>query len=515
MALTLNIGSLKATGLRIIRKLAFNFSGRPQTNSDGGILGAAWNWLTGAVGWLFSAIGNIFSFTLTTLWGWLVKTTAFLWNFNWNITDEGIDKSIEANFNSLAARIGEASGEAVGTIVGAGLLGGTLFLFNPNVARQAIANAAPEIADEIISNLSAIMKGCGQTLTQSAILWGYKNIRALLKESPTVISAILGPDGVEASKKWGEKGAEPWSFALQYEKWLDTLGDGWERNFVENFLEGLAEGIVEGGFILASEYDQIKRMQSQRQEILGQRRTVEVRYDRDIPEERIVVRGREELIRNSLPQQLATYNMLRNRDVGQWVGLPYLDWARNNPSAIALTIFWSNRAPGKQRVEGERLTRMQVHLEDLKSSKLDWETIKNAAGRLGHNWGPWSARGTLSTKKAIKIYGATERDAIERLESLVQLIDGDLLSINATEEKRFGRRASNQSMRKDPTRVYPNYCCLLVAQKSLRSEDTRGTLSGDYKYHRFRVELFPERKPSTADDILKESVRLVGTGLIG
>src|SRR5574339_1127736 len=54
------------------------------------------SWIVGAakkvVGFVINTLGNAFSFSFSKLWSLFVSTSTFIWNFNFNATDEQLDQ---------------------------------------------------------------------------------------------------------------------------------------------------------------------------------------------------------------------------------------------------------------------------------------------------------------------------------------------------------------------------------------------------------------------------------------
>jgi hypothetical protein len=58
------------------------------------LLGSIWGGLTNLTGFIVGALGAI-GFSFVTLYNWLRGGISFIYNFNWNITDQQIDQQLK------------------------------------------------------------------------------------------------------------------------------------------------------------------------------------------------------------------------------------------------------------------------------------------------------------------------------------------------------------------------------------------------------------------------------------
>ncbi|TAG73301.1 MAG: hypothetical protein EAZ23_10865 [Oscillatoriales cyanobacterium] len=74
----------------------------------------------------------------TKLWSWIVGGVQFIANFNWNISDESIDKQIEGLWDAFGGLLGSAVGRAIGWI-GCGLVpAAAIMTFNEALATHLL-----------------------------------------------------------------------------------------------------------------------------------------------------------------------------------------------------------------------------------------------------------------------------------------------------------------------------------------------------------------------------------------
>jgi hypothetical protein len=261
-----------STGLRtFIRSKA----GKLDTSSGGigGIIQWVFNAALGFTGWIckifWDLVSKAVSWTFTALWGAFTSAVSFIWHFNWNQSDEDLDKSLKSAWDSFGGQLGGLAGRAAGSLIV--LSGGVaLFCFNEALGLHVLRAVGEEALDELISSavpvLQSIRNLIGRWLFQNA----YKSIRDYMGANPDsfyetnaqlverqIRGEITQAQREEIQKKRDALKAErkPWSFASAFEEWIETFPEGFIRNFVEEFFEEGFEAINELGYIAFSAVD--------------------------------------------------------------------------------------------------------------------------------------------------------------------------------------------------------------------------------------------------------------------
>lgn len=471
--------------------------------------------------WAINTIQSIKSWGLTELWGLFNANRQFVWNFNFNASDEALEEQLRSQRVALAAQLGGAVGCSVGWAAGmaagaaldAGVsaagqaLGMPLLVFD----RAAMMHGLKVAGEEGLDELSAMFGNFARNLILFnlrffAIKW-YKNIRRLIKLSNRYGLAALLPDGVnQAIENWGAKNAEPWSFAIATENAIESIPNEGIRAFAENFIEEADECFIEAGYIYAASVDGYKQnLMDTREAVLGVQQTVEIVPDRDAPDEVIVVSGRDQVARGAIMSSLATHQMVQNRDMGQIVGRDINEAMLNQTphSTLSLRLRWSPRkeppfTKTQHALDGfnpNLWTAPEFNLPWLDPVKMDWDRIKRAAGGLeGFESGPirvsayigWPELGLAG--RAVTIFAGTRSEGRRILESLADLSSGELHSI------RYGERQNDPNnpnlTQKERVRVYPQYCYVTSQRREIDKSKGRGTLTGNWSPRRERVELW-------------------------
>ncbi|MEH1973826.1 MAG: hypothetical protein V7L02_11640 [Nostoc sp.] len=114
MAITFDLAKLTSravrsdVGTRIIRGMEQGVTKQGGGNGVVNFVGWVFNTSWSLTGFLLGKLAGYFKFSWTTFWSWFVATKQFIWNFNWNATDEQLNASIKAQWTALAGQIGGA-----------------------------------------------------------------------------------------------------------------------------------------------------------------------------------------------------------------------------------------------------------------------------------------------------------------------------------------------------------------------------------------------------------------------
>lgn len=232
--------------------------------------------------------------------------------------------------------------------------------------------------------------------------------------------------------------------------------------------------------------------------------------------ERIVLKGRAEMLKPIITEILAIHQLIENRDIGEFCGSALEDVVKAKPQPLKIKIlFYSvSEPPWRNRRASDNFVRATYNIPFINRTRIDWATIKAAAGGSnGYMWGRYRATAGIVHDGALgqmQIHGSTESEAEQRLKALAALSEGKIVSLSTTEEKKEGESATNPNLRKETTRVYPAYFTIVHSEKVI-TEAGRSTLRGKYKKDKFRIPLWTESKPNDADEIIREALRVRGS----
>lgn len=281
MGLTLNRASelvsraartkIGSTGVRtFIRSKA----GKLDTSSgSGGVLGWLFNAALGFGGWLvqtfWNVVSSIVSWTFTALWGAFTSAVSFIWHFNWNQSDEELDNSLKSAWDSFGGQLGGLAGRAAGSLIV--LSGGAaLFCFNETLGLHVLREVGEEALDELVGSAIPVMHSIRNLIGKWLFVNAYKAIRDYMGANPDsfyesdaqLVERQINGEITQAQREAIQKKRDalkaqrkPWSFANQFEEWIETFPEGFIRNFVEEFFEEGFEAINELGYVAAQGVD--------------------------------------------------------------------------------------------------------------------------------------------------------------------------------------------------------------------------------------------------------------------
>lgn len=233
--------------------------------------------------------------------------------------------------------------------------------------------------------------------------------------------------------------------------------------------------------------------------------------------ERIILKGRAEMLKPIITQILAIHQLIENRDIGEFCGSTLEDIVKGKPQPLKLKVLFYSvpTPPWKPINSSDNFVRATYHVPFVARTKIDWVAIKAAAGgNNGYNWGRFRATAGIvhdGNLGQMQVHGSTEAEAEQRLTALATLSEGRIVSLSTAEEKSVTPTATSSNQRKETTRVYPAYFTIVHSEKIITETAGRATLRGNYKKDKFRVPLWTDTKPSDADEIIREALRVRGS----
>jgi len=480
-------------------------------------------------GWLTDTLRSVVSFSFTGAWGLIVQTVSNIYNFNWQVTDEDLDQRIDQLRNAVIGQYGSALGQTTGWLACGVAPALGIMTFNELLGAYLLKEVGEEAVDELSSQLVGLIRASFNLEAQKVMTSAFKNTRKAVKKwnkgleenswERKVLDSVFGGRSEDLLKTWGDKDRKPWSFRIWVEDKIESIESEPLKTFVEQFYEEFVESCVEAGYVIAQGLDSyVLQQQMTADATNGNERIVQVIPDREADDnssptsnERLTLAGSERDIRSQLPQVMTNYQMVENRDVGQWIGTPVAENIRNSPNELTLRIqLFSNKTPPVR----DALQRASVTLPDVKPSSLDFFKIKDAVGgNNGYTYGRFMAKARLDNGKSIVCYANTSQNAENRIKELAELIEPDILGITVTEEIKTGARANGQPLQKQPIRIYPYSIYVENKQKILnQSTNPQGlpSLEGTYRRKSNRVEIWPNEKPNDFDLIIQELLRTQG-----
>lgn len=216
--------------------------------------GAFAGWAAGGSTGLIAALKvGVAGISAGSILAGLTKAGTFLYNFEWQETDEDIDKAIDRAITNLYGPMGEFLGRATASMLVTGLTSPPKIEIN--VTSLALMWEVDEnIRDELLESVSEFAMVGINTFINVAIKLAYKNTRQFIKkaykESPEDFKKIAQGIKLPGNNKlgtsieqWGNPSSQPWSLKrhVDLEGKVEKIEDEKLRNLTEEFLESFWE----------------------------------------------------------------------------------------------------------------------------------------------------------------------------------------------------------------------------------------------------------------------------------
>ena len=497
-------------------------------NNSGGLLGGLLGGFIDALfnigGWIVKGIFGVLDIGFSAALGFVLGTLTGIATLNWNTSDEDIQKKIDTLNQGSLAQLGGLVGSLAAWIACGLLPAGGIMTINQLAGLYVGIQVGEEAIDDLVGQLANTIKILAKNEAQKMTYHIFKNTRKAIKKWNRTIPAeswerealdrFFGNSSKEQIEQWGNPQGKPWTIQGERDTTQDTNQNNDLKSFWDEFWDEAKDTCVEALYIVANSLDNFVLQQKMiADEVNGEQVVVQVQPDREIDDNRevLTLAGGANHIRSQLPQVMTNYQMVENRDIGQWVGETIRDSTRANPSelTVRLMLYSEKRPPYSKAEQSATIT-----LHDFKRSKLDWLAIKKAiGGKTGYTYGRFRATAKLDSGRQLVVYASTENEAEDRINALEELIEPDIEALNITEEKRTGARANGKPLQKQPIKIYPAYLYIQSKQRILnQGTNARGfqTLDGTWNSRRFVIELFPEREPDDFDRVVADALRTPG-----
>lgn len=306
MAIDIKVGDLASRAIRNnvtpggIKRFATSQYTAIQ-NSEGGFGGFAIEIAKKFFGFLLWAVLGIVKWSLTLIWQWVCSTVSFIWNFDWNKSDETIEAEWKASVNAFGSTLGSALGSTLGWAVTGAVGGAVAFAFNEPLAVHILNEFGEEALEEISQQMLGVLRSGFRVASRGSFNWLYKTGRSFIEGksddmyltdaqlaeavangSMTQEIADKNKKGRDALKKSRER--KPYSFALNWEKYVESIDNGFLKNFIEEFWEEFWDAVQEGGYVMFSSadawYSSNRQVQTNISRNLAAGHVVQVQLDR-------------------------------------------------------------------------------------------------------------------------------------------------------------------------------------------------------------------------------------------
>lgn len=469
------------------------------------------NYLKGfAISAGLSAIPHLI-WSVTAIWDLFVQGVLFVYYFDWNIPDTAIDSRAESQWRNFAGLLGGTVGNTLGWLACGVLPATQIMAINESMGAYVLKEVGEEAFEEFIFNAGFVIRQTLITLAQQGFYNTYKNLRKWLKdpENP-LLDRLLPGRAAEIRANWGEADGQSFTFAGAVEERIEQIPSEFWRNFTEEMVQEAFDACIEAGYVVANSIDGWLA-----QERLGRRmneerlRVVEVQPDRSNEREKIIIAGPEADAKAAITEAIAHYQLIDNRDVGQIVGTSVDDYVRNTPLSLRIKFQLFNvPSPPYGRPGPNNVRRVAITIPDVKRSALDWDRLRFAVGGSnGYLWGPYRAVGRIEGGQYVRVWGASEAEAEDRLKALMALSESELQTINVVKQIRDLERIVNDRLYHRPERIYPGYITVINRQRVLAADRGRIAVDGNYLDRSERFDLWRQTKPIDFEEKIVEILR--------
>ncbi|MGI0499584.1 hypothetical protein [Limnospira platensis] len=224
-----------------VREVIFS---RRTSTEEMGWFGKLWTKVTGKVvqwgksfaGWLWEGLTKFFSnFSFEKVARFITSNWDSFWNFNWNISDEQIDKNMMNIANQFISTTAGFLGNMAGKLVCGVLPVAGLAFINKAAAMHIALSKGPEMLMEVSTAFGSYVKQ-SFGMAMKAIAWqlfkhGRRVVKMFLDKSPsTLATAIVSmvPGGKGTIEKWGDEKGEEWSFGKQRREAREKLPEKYD-----------------------------------------------------------------------------------------------------------------------------------------------------------------------------------------------------------------------------------------------------------------------------------------------
>jgi hypothetical protein len=416
----------------------------------GTVLGTIWG---GFEGFLFLVGRGLFSglaFTFTNAWSLLVQTGFFLANFDWNASDDEIDKALQGRWIGWAGTLGTGIGGTLGWFACGILPVAGLFSFNEAMAAYVLTEFGEEAQEEMAGYLAAIIRQSANVLAASAFAQTYKTTRTLIKAAPGIRALIPGID------RWGAKDGATFTIASTIENQvLEKIPNPLVRAFAENLYEEFFEACIEAGFVVAAGMDGWVASQAARNpDVSGE--VIEIKPNRE-SDEVIHLAGSRTELKAQIPAVLAQHQIIRNREIGDVVAVPMATFIQTGAEReFSLQIqLNSNQKPPHFSGDRRNIQTASIVISDLSRAGMDWEKIRRAIGVNGYQYGPYVAVTKMTNGRQFHVYAGSSAIAEAKAKDFAALSDSNIKILNISQLTNEGERKLEPHLDKNRITVYP------------------------------------------------------------
>ncbi len=231
----------------------------------------------------------------------------------------------------------------------------------------------------------------------------------------------------------------------------------------------------------------------------------------------MTLEGEEDDLRLLLSMLLISEKQLEDRSVGTIVAGPAIESLRyKHTPELMLSIFWStsNKPPFWKPIPkfNNKRIRPVLTIGGVDRRKMDWELIKNLAGKL-NNYGRHRCVARLDNGSKLTMHGGSITNVQDTLVGLIEgLTDHRSLTFTAgteSDDPKLSIKSRGSNLYKPQVKVHPHSVALINKQKMLRDERTgRQLIDGKFSFESSpKMPLWFDQKPLQWDAWVEKYTR--------
>jgi hypothetical protein len=440
MAISLSLNSLQSrveSRTREAKKKAV------QLARQGGIIKKISRFL----GFAFGAVVKFFNLSFDRIWDILVDAYFELKTFDWNATDEELDKLIETNNQ----RIITAGAAALGNYLGWGAFRiATFFAGKVGLARAKRRAAVDGFKVPVISGrvgLALAEEG------QEELMFNFRRF-VTTTISAQLSNAFINFVLTSRRNEWfGQQSITSpqtnGSIAAKIDSQIQRLPKFWQRP-VETLIDEFEDGIIEAGYVVAMTIDDYVAANRYSRKEAGPYRTLEIQPEKG-SDEKIAFKGSQLEIVEAVRTVLPVRQLVADRDVGQILGEPVNETIHTKPQLRTLHVkFYGKQEPpyikNRKRLCGEATIQVPDARPGLDRKKI-LSTVRP------YQRGNWFVKCQMDNGREMKGWFQSKSEGIEVLTTLAGLSTADI-------EPNTFRWSEGQGDPKKAERMYAGYASI-------------------------------------------------------
>lgn len=387
----------------------------------GNFIGGVWKFLGAiwekTIGWMIP------DFSISNIWDFIVEGYFELKNFNWNQTDKELEEAVKQTEVAIQGARGALDGTAIVWGLGVAITAGVAIKW-PVIAADMALEVADEGSSEIAARIGSLMQTIFRSQVNSAFIGALLTARRL---------ELFGQKSIYAFQN-----KKPWTIADEIDNRIDKIKDPGDRAYWRSWIDAVEDSIIDMGYVMAFSLDD--HFQNQQYADLpppDSERAIRLYLDQNPTDDQtqtlappanapyIYLEGDQDEVIAQAEDAMLTHAVLGEKDIGEFMGIPYDEWQRATPKRANLQIRYYDTDKPPFRKAGA--TQAVFNIPDPKP--LTWEKVKQAA--ISYTSGPVLTTIRLDNGRQMQCWASTETEGLNTLKRLLELSNARMVGFPA------------------------------------------------------------------------------------